>query len=133
MKPETKLWKLIKSKTPLIRWNRIENAINNGIPDLLGSGENSSFFTVELKITYDDKTIRFSPHQIAWHKVNGVNGGAKFIMISTRCQSSVKLFEHTIISGQRTRFVDCEPLSVVNDTKDNEQWTTLQNKMLQNA
>ena len=130
MKPETKLWKLIKSKTSLIRWNRIENAINNGIPDLLGSGETSSFFTVELKITYDNKTIRFSPHQIAWHKVNS---GAKFIMISTRCQSSVKLFEHTIISGQRTRFVDCEPLSVVNDTKDNEQWTTLQNKMLENA
>ena len=130
MKPETKLWKLIKSKTPLIRWNRIENAINNGIPDLLGSGETSSFFTVELKITYDNKTIRFSPHQIAWHKVNS---GAKFIMISTRCQSSVKLFQHTIISGQRTGIIDCEPLSVVNDTKDEGQWTTLQNKMLENA
>ena len=130
MKPETKLWKLIKSKTSLIRWNRIENAINNGIPDLLGSGENSSFFTVELKITYDNKTIRFSPHQIAWHRINT---GLKFIMISTRCQSSVKLFQHTIISGQRTRFIDCEPLSVVNDTKDEGQWTTLQNKMLENA
>ena len=130
MKPETKLWKLIKSKTPLIRWNRIENAINNGIPDLLGSGETSSFFTVELKITYDNKTVRFSPHQIAWHRINT---GPKFIMISTRCQSSVKLFQHTIISGQRTRFVDCEPLSVVNDTKDEGQWTTLQNKMLENA
>ena len=130
MKPETKLWKLIKSKTPLIRWNRIENAINNGIPDLLGSGETSSFFTVELKITYDNKTVRFSPHQIAWHRINT---GPKFIMISTRCQSSVKLFQHTIISGQRTRFIDCEPLSVVNDTKDEGQWTTLQNKMLENA
>ena len=130
MKPETKLWKLIKSKTPLIRWNRIENAINNGIPDLLGSGETSRFFTVELKITYDNKTVRFSPHQIAWHRINT---GPKFIMISTRCQSSVKLFQHTIISGQRTRFVDCEPLSVVNDTKDEGQWTTLQNKMLENA
>ena len=130
MKPETKLWKLIKSKTSLIRWNRIENAINNGIPDLLGSGETSSFFTVELKITYDNKTVRFSPHQIAWHRINT---GPKFIMISTRCQSSVKLFQHTIITGQRTRFVDCEPLSVVNDTKDEGQWTTLQNKMLENA
>ena len=119
MKPETKLWKLIKSKTPLIRWNRIENAINSGIPDLLGSGENSNFFTVELKITYDNKTIRFSPHQVAWHKVNT---GRKFITISTRCQSSVKLFQDTIITGQRTKFVDCEPLAVVDDTKDNEQW-----------
>ena len=130
MKPETKLWKLIKSKTPLIRWNRIENAINSGIPDLLGSGENSNFFTVELKITYDNKTVRFSPHQIAWHKVNS---GVKFITISTRCQSVVKLFQDTIITGQRTRFVDCEPLAVVDDTKDNEQWKVFQNKMLENA
>ena len=130
MKPKTKLWKLIRSNTPRIRWNRRENAIHNGIPDLLGSGENSSFFTVELKITYDNKTIRFSPHQIAWHKVNS---GAKFIMISPRCQSSVKLFEHTIISGQRTRVIDGEPWSVVSDTKDEGQWTTLQNKMLGNA
>ena len=130
MKPETKLWKLVKSKTPLIRWNRIENSINSGFPDLLGSGSNSHFFTVELKITYDNKTIRFSAHQVAWHKVNT---GRKFITISTRCQSSVKLFQHTIINGQRTKFVDHKPLSVVDDTKDNEQWKVFQNKMLENA
>jgi len=130
VKPETKLWKLVKSKTPLIRWNRIENSINSGFPDLLGSGSNSHFFTVELKITYDNKTVRFSPHQIAWHKINS---GAKFITISTPCQSSVKLFQHTIINGQRTKFVDHKPLSVVDDTKDNKQWTVFQNKMLENA
>ena len=130
MKPETKLWKLIKSKTPLIRWNRIENAINSGIPDLLGSGQSSNFFTVELKITYDNKTIRFSPHQVAWHKGNT---GRKFITISTRCQSAVKLFQDTIITGQRTRFVDHKPLAVVDATKDNEQWKVFQNKMLENA
>ena len=79
MKPETKLWKLIKSKTPLIRWNRIENAINSGIPDLLGSGETSSFFTVELKITYDNKTIRFSPHQISFHMKHNLN---TFILVA---------------------------------------------------
>ena len=130
MKPETKLWKLIKSKTPLIRWNRIENAINSGIPDLLGSGQNSNFFTVELKITYDNKSVRFSAHQIAWHKINS---GVKYILISPPCQSSVKLFQHTIINGQRTKFVDHKPLSVVDDTKDNEQWKVFQNKMLENA
>ena len=130
VKPETKFWQTVKKNTPLIRWNRIENSINNGIPDLLGSGETSSFFTVELKITYDNKTIKFSPHQIAWHRINT---GPKFIMISTRCQSSVKLFQHTIITGQRTRFTDYSPLAVVNDIKDKEQWTTLQNKMLENT
>ena len=130
MKPETKLWKLVKSKTPLIRWIRIENSINSGFPDLLGSGLDSHFFTVELKITYDNKSVRFSAHQIAWHKINS---GVKYILISPPCQSSVKLFQHTIINGQRTKFVDHKPLSVVDDTKDNEQWKVFQNKMLENA
>ena len=44
-----------------------------------------------------------------------------------------KLFQDTIITGQRTKFVDCEPLAVVDDTKDNEQWKVFQNKMLENA
>ena len=123
MKPETKLWRIIKKNTPSIYWNRIENAINNGIPDLLGSLQNSNFFTVELKITYDNKTVRFSPHQVAWHKVNH---GCKFIMISPRCQSSVKLFEHTIIDGQRTKFIDHVPLAIVNDLKDDEQWLNVE-------
>jgi len=123
MKPETKLWRIIKKNTPSIYWNRIENAINNGIPDLLGSLQNSNFFTVELKITYDNKTVRFSPHQVAWHKVNH---GAKFIMISPRCPLSVKLFEHTIINGQRTKFIDHEPLAIVNDLKDDEQWLNVE-------
>ena len=130
MKPETKLWKLVKSKTPLIRWNRIENSINSGFPDLFGSGLNSHFFTVELKITYDNKTVRFSPHQIAFHKINS---GLKYILISPPCQSSVKLFQDTIITGQRTKFVDHKPLAVVDDTKDNGQWKVFQNKMLENA
>ena len=130
MKPETKLWKLIKSKTSLIRWNRIENAINNGIPDLLGSGENSSFFTVELKITYDNKTVRFSPHQIAWHRINT---GPKFIMISTRCQSSVKLFDSSIACKPRPTLADYRPLGVVRNTADDAQWEQLEKIMLENA
>jgi len=123
MKPETKLWRIIKKNTPSIYWNRIENAINNGIPDLLGSLQNSNFFTVELKITYDNKTVRFSPHQIAWHKVNH---GKKFIMISPRSPLSVKLFEHTIINGQRTKINGHKPLDVVNDIKDDEQWLNVE-------
>ena len=123
MKHETKLWRIIKKNTPSIRWNRIENAINSGMPDLLGSLENSNFFTVELKITYDNKTVRFSPHQIAWHKINH---GKKFIMISARCPLSVKLFEHTIIKGQRTKINGHKPLAVVNDLKDDEQWLNVE-------
>ena len=110
MKSEQKLWQLVKSKTKLIRWNRIENAINSGIPDLLGSSPGSNFFTVELKVTYDNKTIRFSPHQIAWHKTNH---GAKFIMILALSPSSVKLFDSSIACKPRPKVDDYRPLGVV--------------------
>jgi hypothetical protein len=33
----------------------------------LGYNKNNQFFTVELKVVKGNK-IRFSPHQIAWHK-----------------------------------------------------------------
>jgi hypothetical protein len=79
IKTESKLWLLIKKNTPSICWNRLENSINAGLPDLIGSIQGHNFFTTELKITYDNKTIRFSPHQIAFHKVNH---GIKFIMVA---------------------------------------------------
>ena len=130
MKPEQKLWQLVKSETKLIRWNRIENAINSGIPDLLGSAENSNFFTVELKVTSDNKTIRFSPHQIAWHKTNH---GAKFIMILALRPSSVKLFDSSIACKPRPTRADYRPLGVVRNTADDAQWAELEKVMLENA
>ena len=130
MKPEQKLWQLFKSETKLIRWNRIENAINSGIPDLLGSAENSNFFTVELKVTSDNKTIRFSPHQIAWHKTNH---GAKFIMILALRPSSVKLFDSSIACKPRPTLADYRPLGVVRNTADDAQWEQLEKIMLENA
>ena len=47
-------------------------------------------------------------------------------MISTLPPLSVKLFEHTIIKGQRTKIVDHKPLAVVNDIKDDEQWLNVE-------
>ena len=130
MKPEQKLWQLVKSKTKLTRWNRIENAINSGIPDLLGSASGSSFFTVELKVTYDNKTIRFSPHQIAWHKTNH---GSKFIMILTLSPSSVKLFDSSIACKPRPTIADYRPLGVVRRVADDAQWAEFEKIMLENA
>ena len=130
MKPEQKLWQLVKSETKLIRWNRIENAINSGIPDLLGSAENSNFFTVELKVTSDNKTIRFSPHQIAWHKTTH---GSKFIMILALRPSSVKLFDSSIACKPRPTLADYRPLGVVRNTAADAQWEQLEKIMLENA
>jgi len=63
---EVKLYKKLKTKTPKIIWNRIENLAIPGMPDLLGYNNNGHFFTVELKVT-KGKKLKFSPHQIAFH------------------------------------------------------------------
>ena len=122
IKTESKLWLLIKKNTPSICWNRLENSINAGLPDLIGSIQGHNFFTTELKITYDNKTIRFSPHQIAFHKVNH---GIKFIMVAPLDLSCLKLFDHSLAVVPRPLLVDYKPLTTIDDTTDNAQWTKL--------
>ena len=118
-KNETKFWKLIKQRTPEIRWNRIENSVNRGFPDLIGSFANSHFFTAELKVANSGGTVVFSSHQIAWHSVNN---GAKFILVQTLEPLSVKLFQSSFASQPRVKLTDHEPLAVVQDTHDDKQW-----------
>ena len=72
MGPEQKLYKKVKESTPNIIWNRIENLSIPGMPDLLGYNKSGTFFTVELKVTKSRK-VRFSPHQIAFHKTHPKN------------------------------------------------------------
>ena len=89
MKPETKFWHELKRITPQIKWTRIENTGSFGTPDLLGYNNNWHFFTVELKVTRSRK-IRFSPHQIAFHKLHPKN---TFIMVKHLASCDVKLYE----------------------------------------
>ena len=89
MKPETKFWHELKRITPQIKWTRIENTGSFGTPDLLGYNTNHHFFTVELKVT-NRQRIRFSPHQIAFHKLHPKN---TFIMVKHLGPCAVKLYE----------------------------------------
>ena len=89
MKPETKFWHEFKIITPQIKWTSIENTGSLGTPDLLGYNTSGHFFTVELKVTKGVK-IRFSPHQIAFHKLHPKN---TFIMVKHLASSRVKLYE----------------------------------------
>ena len=89
MKPETKFWHELKRITPQITWTRLENSSVFGTPDLLGYNTNQHFFTVELKVTKGVK-IRFSPHQIAFHKLHPKN---TFIMVKHLASCDVKLYE----------------------------------------
>ena len=89
MAPERKLYQDLKRNTPGILWNRIENLAGIGIPDLLGYNTNQHFFTVELKVTKSN-SLRFSPHQIAFHKLHPKNS---FILAKHLASSRLKLYE----------------------------------------
>ena len=95
MLPERKLYQKLKKNTPNIFWNRIENLSLLGMPDLLGYNKNNQFFTVELKVVKGNK-IRFSPHQIAWHKQHPDN---TFILAEPLVPSSMKTSSITMFRG----------------------------------
>ena len=97
MLPERKLYQKLKKNTPNILWNRIENLSLLGMPDLLGYNKNNQFFTVELKVVKGNK-IRFSPHQIAWHKQHPKN---TFILVEAVASRSVKTFSISLFRGAR--------------------------------
>ena len=88
MGPEAKLYKKLKTKTPRIIWNRVENLSVLGMPDCLGYNNSGHFFTVELKVSRGNK-LKFSPHQIAWHVAHPHN---TFILAEALGPRSVKLF-----------------------------------------
>ena len=95
MGPEAKLYKKLRKISKKISWIRIENLSSLGTPDLLGYNNSGTFFTVELKVTKGNK-VRFSPHQIAFHKKHKKN---TFILVEALGQRSSKLFY--LIPGSR--------------------------------
>ena len=91
MGPEGKLYQKLRKKSSGIRWTRIENLSSLGCPDLLGYNTFGNFFTVELKVTRGNK-VRFSPHQIAFHKSHPKN---TFILVEALGQRSSKHVQGT--------------------------------------
>ena len=76
-------------------WNRIENLSIVGMPDVLGYNTNHKFFTVELKVIKGNK-VRFSPHQIAFHKTHPQN---TFILVRTLGPCTMKLVPGAVALG----------------------------------
>ena len=105
-KPETKFWHELKRITPQITWTRIENTSASGTPDLLGYNTNRHFFTVELKVTRGN-SVRFSPHQIAFHYKHPDN---TFILVKHRGSCAVKLYEGSRIMELVAWGLKLEPL-----------------------
>jgi hypothetical protein len=87
MGPETKFYQKLRKNSKGIIWTRLENLSSLGTPDLLGYNTSGTFFTVELKVT-KGKGVRFSPHQIAFHKSHPTK---TFIMVQAPGPGSLKL------------------------------------------
>ena len=81
LKPEAKLWKLVKENLSDIHWTRIENRVGQGIPDCYGIKDGISIW-VELKVIYNNK-IKLSPFQKSWHFTHSLKGGRSFILATT--------------------------------------------------
>jgi len=95
MSPERKLYQDLKKNTHGIIWNRIENLSLLGMPDVLGYTSSGHFFTVELKVAKGNK-VKFSPHQIAFHKSHPKN---TFILVRALGPCSLKLVPGAAIHG----------------------------------
>ena len=67
MGPEAKFYQQIKRNFKEFSLIRLENSSLLGTPDLLVCNTSGHFCTLELKVM-KSKKIRFSPHQIAFHK-----------------------------------------------------------------
>ena len=106
MGPERKLYQKVRKSLPQISWIRLENNSLHGTPDLLGYNNSGHFFTVELKVTKSNK-IRFSPHQIAFHKKHPRNS---FILVQHLGSGAVKLFPGSGILALEACGLKLEPL-----------------------
>ena len=97
MGPEAKLYQKLRKNSKGIVWTRLENISSLGTPDLLGYNNSGTFFTVELKVTRGNK-LKFSPHQIAFHKSHPNN---TFILAEALGPRSSKLIY--LFRGSRIR------------------------------
>ena len=97
MGPEAKFYQNVKQNFKSFSLIRIENISLLGTPDLLVCNTSGHFCTVELKVTKGNK-IKFSPHQIAFHKRHPKN---TFIMVKALGPLPKKTFSVFLFQGSR--------------------------------
>ena len=114
MGPERKLYQNLRRNCASISWNRLENLALLGTPDLLGYNTSGHFFTVELKVIKGNR-IKFSPHQIAFHKTHPKN---TFILAQALGPRCLKLFPGSAI-------LELEALGYACDLAPEASWATV--------
>jgi hypothetical protein len=99
MGPEAKFYQNVKQNFKQFSLIRIENIGLLGTPDLLVYNTSRHFCTIELKVTKGNK-LRFSPHQIAFHKRHPHN---TFILAKTLGPLPPKTSPISMYRGSRIR------------------------------
>ena len=95
MKPESKLWQMVRKKLPNIHWTRFESWVNQGVPDLHGISSGINIF-VELKVTSSNK-INISPFQKVWNIKHTLHGGRSFIMLQHLKERALYIFPCSVL------------------------------------
>ena len=110
MKRESKLWQLVKKKTPKIQWTRLESWASYGVPDLLGYHENCGFFMVELKIVTGKSKLKihFSPHQKLFHLTRIKRN---FILAQQASSGRINLYGSSALPGLLGDYKSTPPLA----------------------
>ena len=119
MGPERKLYQNLRRNCASISWNRLENLALLGTPDLLGYNTSGHFFTVELKVIKGNR-IKFSPHQIAFHKTHPHNS---FILARTLGRRSLKLVPGAMLDDLLREGFACSSVACVS-------WPTVLERLL---
>ena len=99
MGPEAKFYQQIKRNFKSLSLIRIENNSLLGTPDVLVCNTSGNFCTLEIKVTKGNK-IRFSPHQIAFHKRHPKN---TFIIVKALGPLPPKTSPISMFRGSRIR------------------------------
>ncbi len=129
MKPESKLWKLVKKNTEKnIHWTRIESWAGSGIPDLHGISDGIDIW-VELKVTQSNH-IRLSPFQHSWHFRHTLHGGRAFIMLQTLKQRLLYIFPSFLLHSPLPFSIASEPRLVVPLPASQAAWETVVDYLL---
>ena len=97
MGPEAKFYQQIKRNFKQLSLIRIENSSLLGTPDLLVCNTSGHFCTLEIKVTKSNK-IRFTPHQIAFHKRHPDN---TFIIVKALGPLPPNTFSVSMFHGSR--------------------------------
>tara|TARA_Y100000592_G_scaffold23530_1_gene36559 strand:- start:20 stop:439 length:420 start_codon:yes stop_codon:yes gene_type:complete len=95
MKPESKLWQMVKKNIPDVHWTRLESWAMPGVPDVYGIQDGISVF-VELKVTKSNK-INLSPFQKNWLYNHYLQGGRSFILLQHLGERALYLFSSSIL------------------------------------